>query len=58
MINVTITEEDLRELSRMCQTIADQAYLHEFTKTHEIMDDAAIVFDLLADAMQSKDTER
>lgn len=55
---MTITEEDLRELSRMCQIIADQAYLHEFTKTYDLMDKAAIVFDLLADEMQSKDTER
>jgi hypothetical protein len=42
----------------MCQTIAGKAYLHELTKTYDLMDKAAIIFDLLADEMQSKETER
>lgn len=55
---MTITEADLRELSQMCRTIASQAYLYEFTKTYSVMDNAAIVFDLLADEMQSQNTEQ
>jgi len=58
MMNMTITEDDLRELSRMCQTIASQAYQYEFTKTNDLMDKAAIVFDLLADEMHSQNTKR
>lgn len=55
---MTITEEDLRQLSQMCQTIAGRAYLYELTKTYDLMDKAATVFDLLADEMHSQNTER
>lgn len=55
---MTITKDDLRELSRMCQIIAGRAYLGKFESAYDLMDKAAIVFDLLADEMQSKDTER
>lgn len=58
VIKMTITEEDLKELSHMCQTVADQAYLYEFTRTHDLMDKAATVFDLLADVMHSQNVER
>lgn len=55
---MTITEADLRELSRMCQTISGRASMYGFTETHDLMDKAAVVFDLLADEMQSQNTER